>query len=314
MLLANTPVFTVADAVSKTGIPADVVRRLWRALGFAIPEGNEPAFTAADLTAIELMNTGVDAGLMDVETGVRLARAVGQTISRLAEWQVSTFVSMIEQVERSDDATGSRLRSALRVLEGIGDSYDQVVVYAWKRHLGAAANRLQAVGAAGDDQHTVTCTVGFADLVSFSALSNELAEDRIGDLVEIFETRCTDVVTSLGGRVIKTLGDSVLFVCDDVITGMEIANSIIGVIGGDQRLPDVRLGVATGPVILRFGDVFGPPVNLAARLTGIARRNRIIIDEVTAGQLPPERYETRALTARPVRGFGVLEPIAVRRL
>ena len=131
--------------------------------------------------------------------------------------------------------------------------------------------------------------------------------------MEIFETRAGDVVTSRGGRVIKTLGDSVLFVAEDAVAGMDIAHGIIDVIGADLRLPDVRLGLATGTVILRFGDVFGPPVNLAARLTAIARRNRVITDAATAALLPPARYEWRALTARPVRGFGVLEPIAVRR-
>ena len=63
----------------------------------------------------------------------------------------------------------------------------------------------------------------------------------------------------------------------------------------------------------QLGDVFGPPVNLAARLTGVARRNRVITDRRTAGLLPPARFESRPLPARPLRGFGVVEPVAVRR-
>jgi len=64
---------------------------------------------------------------------------------------------------------------------------------------------------------------------------------------------------------------------------------------------------------MRLGDVFGPPVNMAARLTGVARRNRVITDAVTAGLLPADQFDTRPLPARPVRGFGVVEPVAVRR-
>jgi adenylate cyclase len=108
------------------------------------------------------------------------------------------------------------------------------------------------------------------------------------------------------------LGDSVLFIADEPTAAVDIAYGIVEVIRGDRRLPDVRLGLATGPVVLRFGDVFGPPVNLAARLTAIARRNRVIIDRATADLLPAGRFETRELNPRPVRGFGVLEPIAVR--
>jgi adenylate cyclase len=111
-------------------------------------------------------------------------------------------------------------------------------------------------------------------------------EDRIGDMVEIFESRCADVVAAKKGRVIKTLGDSVLFVSEEPQTAMEIAHGIIDVIGRDSRLPDVRLGLATGSVIMRLGDVFGPPVNMAARLTAVARRNRVITDMDTAAALP----------------------------
>jgi len=106
----------------------------------------------------------------------------------------------------------------------------------------------------------------------------------------------------------------VLFVSEGVEEALAIAEGIIHVIGRDSRMPDVRVGLASGSVIMRLGDVFGPPVNMAARLTAVARRNRVIIDDTTAALLPPDRYETRRLTARPVRGFGLVEPIAVRRL
>jgi adenylate cyclase len=131
--------------------------------------------------------------------------------------------------------------------------------------------------------------------------------------VEIFESRCADVVAASRGRVIKTLGDSVLFVSEDPSRAMEIALGIVDVIGRDGRLPDVRIGLATGSVIMQLGDVFGPPVNLAARLTGVARRNRVITDRRTAERLPPAQFESRPLPARPLRGFGVVEPVAVRR-
>jgi adenylate cyclase len=62
-----------------------------------------------------------------------------------------------------------------------------------------------------------------------------------------------------------------------------------------------------------MGDVFGPVVNLASRLTSVARRNRVIIDQATADLLPEEEFETRRLPARPVRGFGDVEPVTVRR-
>jgi adenylate cyclase len=121
------------------------------------------------------------------------------------------------------------------------------------------------------------------------------------------------VITREQGRLIKSMGDAVLFVNDDPLAAFSTAEGIINVIGRDPRMPDVRVGLATGGVVLRLGDVFGPPVNLAARLTQVARRNRIIVDHATADLLPADQIESRPLPPRPVRGFGVVEPVAVRR-
>jgi adenylate cyclase len=244
---------------------------------------------------------------------VRLTRAVGQTMARLADWQVATLSARVEQLEAGDEATGSRIGSALRLTEQVGVPFESLLVYSWRRHLAAAVARVEALGAEDADLHTTRVTVGFADLVRFTALSNQLDEDRIGDIIEIFESRCADVVAAQHGRVIKTLGDSVLFVSVDPVRAMDIALGIVDVIGRDGRLPDIRIGMATGSVIMQLGDVFGPPVNMAARLTGVARRNRVITDPATAELLPPGRFDSRPLPARPLRGFGIVEPVAVRR-
>jgi adenylate cyclase len=311
-LLGDLPQLTSEEIAAAAGVSVDDARRLWRALGF--PDlGDGAAFTDTDKAALTAVTGSVTSGAIDFDTAVRLTRAVGQTMARLADWQVATLASRVEDLERSDEATGSRIGSALRLAEQVGVPFEQLVVYAWRRHLAAAVARVEALGANDEDLHTVEVTVGFADLVQFTALSNELDEDRIGDMVEIFESRCADVVAAKKGRVIKTLGDSVLFVSESPVDAMDIALSIIDVIGNDKRLPDVKLGIATGAVVMRLGDVFGPPVNMAARLTGVARRNRVITDRDTASLLPTERFEWRALPPRPLRGFGVVEPVAVRR-
>ncbi len=310
-ILGDLPGLTSSQVASAAGVTLEQARRLWRALGFP-DAGEQAAFTEADLNALSTLVTSVDVGAIDFDTAVRLTRAVGQTMARLADWQVATLTARVEHLESGDEATGSRIGSALRLAEQVGVPFEQLLLYSWRRHLAAAVGRMEALGAAEEDLFTTQVTVGFADLVGFTALSNEMDEDRLADMVEIFESRCADVVAGKRGRLIKTLGDSVLFVSEDPVRALEIALSIAAVIGGDRRLPDVRLGLATGLVITRLGDVFGPPVNLAARLTQVARRNRVITDDVTAGLLPEEQFLTRTLPARPVRGFGVVEPVAVR--
>jgi adenylate cyclase len=312
VILGDLPGLTSADVASAAGVTLEEARRLWRALGFP-DAGEQPAFTEADLAALGTLVSTVESGAIDFDTAVRITRAVGQTMARLADWQVATLAPRVEELETGADATGSRLGSAVRLAEQVGVPFERLLIYSWRRHLAAAVGRIEALGAAEEDIYTSDVTVGFADLVSFTALSNEIGESRLGDLVEIFESRCADVVAGHHGRVIKTLGDSVLFVSEEPVQGLEIAFDIIGVIGNDKRMPDVRLGLATGSVVMRMGDVFGPPVNMAARLTAVARRNRVIVDQTTAKRLPPEEFETRALPPRPLRGFGLVEPLAARR-
>lgn len=311
-LLGDEPHLTSEEVAATAGVSVQEARRLWRALGFPEP-GEHAAFTDTDLKALALVTGPVRAGSIDFDTAIRLTRAVGQTMAKLADWQVATLSTRVEQLESGEEATGSRIGSALRLAEEVGKPFEQLLIYAWRRHLAAAVGRVEALGASDSDLHTVEVTVGFADLVSFTALSNEMAEDRIGDLVEVFESRCADIVAGHHGRVIKTLGDSVLFVAGDPERGMEIALSIVDVIGRDKRLPDVKLGISTGAVVMRLGDVFGPPVNMAARLTSVARRNRVITDPATAARLPVHLFETQSLPPRPLRGFGVIEPVAVRK-
>ena len=312
-ILGEPPVFNAQQVSAETGVTVEEAQRLWRALGFPEHGLETTAFNHADVEAVTTLLGAVASGLIDFDMAVNLTRALGQTMARLADWEVGTLIHRVEELETGDEATGSRMGSAMRVVEEFSTPFEELMIYAWRRHLAAAVARIEALGANEEDLHTVQLTVGFADIVSFTALSNEISEDRIGDLVEVFESRCADVVASQRGRVIKSIGDSVLFVNDDPIRAYDTAEGIIQVIGRDPRMPDVRVGLATGSVVMRLGDVFGPPVNLAARLTAVARRNRVIIDEATARRLPGDQFETRRLPARPVRGFGDIEPLAVRR-
>lgn len=311
-VLGEEPVYTAVEVAAETGVTLEQAQRLWRALGF--PEhGAEVAYTRGDVTAVSTLLSLVEGGLLDFDLAVNLTRAVGQTMARLSDWEVSALVHRVEELRRDGGETDDPIEITQRMIEGFREPFEQLLVYVWRRHLAAAVARTAALGAREEDLHTTELTVGFADIVGFTAMSNELSEDRIGDLVELFEARCADVVAAHRGRVIKSIGDSVLFVNDDAISAYDTAEGIITVVGRDSRMPDVRVGLASGSVVMRLGDVFGPPVNMASRLTGVARRNRIIIDARTAGLLPADQFETRPLPARPVRGFGIVEPVAVRR-
>ncbi|MGA8847210.1 MAG: adenylate/guanylate cyclase domain-containing protein [Nocardioides sp.] len=308
-ILGDEPRYTGDEVASASGITLDQAQRLWRTLGFPQAEGAR-VYTAGDTKALSTLGRVIDEGLIDYDIALNLTRALGQNMARLADWEVSALAHRVEELtEERPGAT--RAEAAVELFDELSEPFEELLHYVWRRHLAAAVSRIFALGET--DLDTTRLSVGFADIVSFTALSNEISRGRIGDLVEVFESRCSDVVANQHGRVIKSIGDSVLFVNDDPIRAYDTAEGIIKVIGRDSRMPDVRVGLASGDVVMRLGDVFGPPVNMAARLTAVARRNRIIIDAATAALLPADQFETRRLPARPVRGFGLIEPVAVRR-
>ncbi|WP_370615921.1 adenylate/guanylate cyclase domain-containing protein [Mumia qirimensis] len=309
-ILGADPTFTSDEVAAAAGVTYEEARRLWRALGF--PDAlDAKAFVPADVDALKMVQAVLGSGAIDDDTVVRLTRALGTTMSRLADWQVSTLAEALEDrtAEPADRVPWSTGAGA--VAQTMGPVFERLLVYAWRRHLAASAGRAQALAADEEDVLRMVVTVGFADLVAFTKLSNGLDDDGLADLVEEFETRCIDLVTEGGGRPIKTLGDSVLYVAESPEVATDIAFAIVAEIGGDRSLPDVRVGLGTGPVISRLGDVYGPPVNLAARLTAVARRNRVIIDDTTAAGLS-DRFETRAMAQRNLRGFGNVAPLTVR--
>ncbi|GAA3551053.1 adenylate/guanylate cyclase domain-containing protein [Nocardioides daeguensis] len=301
------PELTAAEVADQAGLSLDLTRRLFRTLGFA-EHGDERAYTSADVAAMRILAEGPDHEAVLPEVALNVTRGIGITMARLADWEVGELVQHV-----ADGAPENAEDPGAWVTARLGERFEDLLLYAWRRHLAAAIARMEAVRALDDDPHTTDLSVGFADIVGFTALSNEVSRERIGELVEVFEARCGDVIAREQGRLIKSMGDAVLFVNDDPMAAFTTAEGIINVIGRDPRMPDVRVGLATGGVVLRMGDVFGPPVNLAARLTQVARRNRIIVDHATADLLPAEQVDSRALPARPVRGFGVVEPVAVRR-
>ncbi len=308
----DVPVHTIADLASETGLSERTTRRFFRVLGF--PDArDEVGYSEADLATLRHLATVARDRDVDLATTIRLVRAVGQNVARMSDWQVAAIASRAEQVTGELPERGSRHEVAEQIADDMTEAMQAVLVHSWRRHLSASLARLNLSPEANEDATTASVTVGFADLVNFSALSNQLDTNRLGELVEIFEARSGDVVAAQDGRMVKTLGDSVLFLVEDAERAMAIAEGLIDVIGHDGRLPDVRIGLSSGMVVTRMGDVFGPPVNLAARLTALARRNRVIADEATVAGLQPGKYETIRLTARPLRGFGLVEPVAVRR-
>jgi adenylate cyclase len=255
------------------------------------------------------------------EEMVRLIRAIGRTTARLAEWVTEEYLEW-SRVRGADPAGraglsalgahGRELESAQReaVLERALPQLDEMVLYAFRRQLAAAAGRALDVPR---DELRSPLAVGFGDLVGYTQLARRLLPRELAALVERFESVAADVVAAGAGRLVKTLGDEVLFAADEPTQAADIALLLVETMSNDETMPELRVGMAFGTVTTRMGDVFGTTVNLASRLTSVAPRGGIIVDRPLADALRLHGgYRLAGLRRRPLRGFGLVDATRLR--
>jgi adenylate cyclase len=326
--------YTPFQAARAAGVSVELATRFWRAMGF--PDiGQAKALTEADVLALRRLAGMVEAGLLSESMAVQVARSTGQTTARLADWQIDSFLERL--TEPPPDSGMTRSEVAYPLVELLLPELQEFLVYVWRRQLAAATGRV--VQAADDAEMAERrLAVGFADLVGFTRLTRRLEEEELGELVEAFETTAADQVAAQGGRLIKTLGDEVLFAAEDPGTAAEIGLRLVETLGDDPMMPELRVGIAFGTVTTRMGDVFGNTVNLASRLTSIAPKDMVLVDgavrtELTSAGLAPHsekaaeaapgtpggagprayRFALQPLYQRPVRGLGIVEPWLLSR-
>ncbi|MUN40376.1 adenylate/guanylate cyclase domain-containing protein [Actinomadura litoris] len=316
LLLGGELRYTRVDAVRLSGVTREFSGRLWRAFGYPSMPDDAIAYTEGDISALCRIRELMEEGVLDEDGVIRLVRAFGQTMTRLAEWQVNLLRGMLAP-EPGEQASESALNTIVDIAERHIGEFEPLVVHAWRRQLAAAGTRAMAAAATragGDPSGRPMTTVGFADMVSFTQVSRELEEIELARVVEWFEETAADIIATCGGRLVKTLGDEVLFSAETPRVGAEIALTVAAAIQDETEVPDVRVGVAYGPVLPLMGDVFGTTVNLAARLTSLARPGSVMIDSELAARLEEDpAYEVTRIVRRPVRGLGIIQPYVLRR-
>jgi adenylate cyclase len=186
--------------------------------------------------------------------------------------------------------------------------------YAWRRQLAAYLARMAAQGPSELGAATAPVAIGFADMSGFTSLTRKATEMELRELLDCFESMATEVVGDHGGRIVKTIGDEVLFQIDDPAQAALVALELLERAEADDRLPQLRCGLAYGPVVSRLGDVYGSTVNIASRLTSISRPGWILVDREMHDQLTDDpRFHLKSRRPESVRGFSHLHPWRLRR-
>jgi adenylate cyclase len=304
LLIPATREYDVADVSERVGAHPEVLRRLWRAVGFPdVPDGLR-VFTDRDVEAARTLLGGQFATAQDLTSLLRDVRVISAAMARVAS-VISDYVG--ERVQEARIAGSDDELTALGLLDGFDlAELESLVDYELRLQLRASLWRRLALDAAPE----LKIAIGFADLSGYTELSAELESVELGRLVAAWEAVSYDTVIRSGARVVKTIGDEVMFaglahqVAD---AGLALVDEVAAV-----DLPAVRVGIAAGMVIPRGGDYYGPVVNLASRLTGEAANGEVLAPAAIGGELPAERFRCVPAGVRSLRGIGPVETVTVQ--
>lgn len=279
-LAGDGPRYTPRQIAEISRLDLDLLLRFGAALGVPYGDPDEPGGTEADLEAARRAKALFDAGLPE-DGMLQVARTIGMGTSRIAEANRELIIRTLTQPGDTErDVANGFAAAAEHMLPLVGPT----LVYAFQANLLEQVRRdviAAADLASGEIGGAIDLTVCFADLVEFTRLGEEIAPEELGMVAGRLEEMATAVAES-PVRLVKTIGDAAMLVCADAAPLLEAALALIAAAEaeGDQ-FPLLRAGLASGPTLPQSGDYYGRSVNLASRITSVARPGSVLVDAAT---------------------------------
>jgi len=277
VLEGGGPRYTGAEVAERVGIDLGQLRFLRQAIGLPMPGEGEAGFTEADVEAARRVKSLVDAGL-PVDELLEVTRAMGVAMSQVSA--ASRGLVGRAMVHRGDTELDVARRylgaaQALRPLMAptLGYMFDLHLREQLRREVFGRGELTS--GPAGSRQ-MAAC---FADLVGFTRLGEALDAEDLGALVGRLGELAADVAFA-PVRLVKMIGDAAMLVSSDTDALLEAALTLVAAADAEgESFPQLRAGLAHGPAVPRAGDWYGRPVNLASRITAVARPGSVLVSQ-----------------------------------
>jgi len=248
---------TLAGAAELTGLSPELIERSQRSLGLPPIEGPQYALAPLEAFAAAVALFGADRTL-------QFSRVLGSSIARIIDAAVSLFVSDIATGATSELVLSRQGEEAAQLLLTLPATIE--AAFPW--YVADAVRRLPMSEIAAD--RAVEVAVGFVDLVGSTRLSQQLSGNELATAVGEFETAAYDLAMTHDGRIVKFIGDAAMFVTSDAESACGIGLDLCAAVREHPVLDLARGAVAIGSAVPQGGDFYGPIVNMASRLTGIA--------------------------------------------
>jgi adenylate cyclase len=281
-LAGDGPRYTPREIAELAGVDLDLLQRATAALGIPNPDPDDRSLTGADLEEARRVGAFRDAGLPE-EGIVQVARTIGMATARIAEANRDLVVRTLMQPGDTERDLALRFAAAAEYMLPI---FEPTLSYAFRSHMLEQIRR-DVIGAAdlaaGQPGSMSEVSVCFADLVGFTKLGEQVETEELG----LIAGRLDELATSVAEppvRLVKLIGDAAMLVSSDAAAMVEAALRMVEVADeeGDE-FPRLRAGIALGSVHVQAGDYYGRPVNLASRLTAIAKPGSVLLDAAAKG-------------------------------
>ena len=294
--------------------------QLFAAFGLAEPEPDSRLTVEDEAFVAEMLDTIAETGAPDL--ALRAIRLFGEGARRAADGALGVYGEAARRA--GDDVEGlppaEVFERLLRPWARFARESATLAGWLASRHLSRAIDdysvtesehALEAGGFVAP-RLEVPPAVAFIDLTGFTRLTEERGDEAAAAIAMRLGELATDTVRSRGGRVIKLLGDGVLVRFDDVAAAADATLHLLAALPLAD-LPSGHAGLASGPLIVRDGDVFGRTVNLAARVADATPDGRLYVPGNVASLLPPDRFDLRATPDTLLQGIGRVALVDVVR-
>jgi adenylate cyclase len=301
--------YTAAEVAERAQVDLDFLVTARRAMGLPIPEPEEAAYTDADLEMARLTRVTRAAGISD-EDNLELLRVLGRGLSQAAESLRALPLKLVVQPGISEHELASRYAQASERLYPLVEPLLRNLLALHLRHATESEVISAMERSGGQLPGSREIAVCFADLVGFTRLGEEVPPDELGRLSARLEALATDVAEP-PVRLIKTIGDAAMLTATEPQALLDAALALLDAADAEgEDFPQLRAGTAIGPALSRAGDWFGRPVNLASRITQVARPGSLLADRQVR-ESAREAYRWSYAGERRLRG--VHEPVSLFR-